>query len=248
MSAGIPEKFKVDFSRYSVDMCAQAFGRLLSQFRASPVLKQFLAAFIKNGPEWAYKQIIAQQEANTLYMATGTNLDAIGRIVGQFRTIYRYDESRWMFSDRAGQGADQVNVWVQGAEIGNRKPAADPDYRRLILAKIVCNFTRFASLPELAYIARFATGETVSWRRVGMMECEIYVRSQISRSNLEFLTHRETNTECDDQYMFPYPATLNLSRVVFMPRNPFFADREGGQQCDAGYVAVSRDLSEGDQL
>lgn len=227
-------------------MVEKAFTRLLSQFQASPVLKQFIAAFIRNGPQWVYDEIIKQQEANTLYLAGGNNLDAIGRIVGQPRDGYRYDESRWFFADRPGQGADQGYVWVNGASLSSREPARDSEYRQLILARIACNFNRFSSLPELAYLARFVTGETASWRCVGPMECEILVSAGISVNKLKVLTRRVTTPFCDDVYMFPYPATLNLTRIVFMRSPAFIADRGGGHQADAGYVAVSREIRPSD--
>jgi hypothetical protein len=241
MSAGIPYKFKIDFSGYGRDMVAKAWSRMLSQFWASPVMKDFVAALIKNGPEWAYREIVKQQEANTLYMAEGENLDAIGRIVGQPRVPYQYDDSMWFTPDRPGQGFDQAPFWVQNAPMAGNEPATDPEYRQMILARIVCNFNRFSSLPEMAYEVEFATGRKVSWRRVGPMECEIIVQGNISRSHLDVLTRKKTTTECDDIYWVPYPATLNLTRVLFLPvRKPFIFDRRDGHQFDAGYCAVSR--------
>lgn len=244
MSAGIPDKFRIDFSRYARDMTAKAHSRLLSQFKASPVLKQFLAAFVRGGPQWAYDEIVRQQEANTLHQAAGENLDAIGRIVGQPRNPYRYDDSRWLFADRAGQGADQAPAWVRGAALASYEPVADGEYRMLILARIICNFNRFSSLPEMAYFSRFALNEAVSWRRVGPMECEILVHAGIARNKLEMLTRYTITTFADDIWMFPYPATINLTKVVFVPRKPFIADRVDGHQADAGYAAVARELTE----
>lgn len=240
--SSIPEKFKVDFSGSARDMVEKAFSRLLIQFQASPVLKQFVAAFIRNGPQWVYDEIVKQQEANTLYLAEGNNLDAIGRIVGQGRDGYRYDDSRWMFSDRVGQGADQGYAWVQGASLSSRELARDNEYRQMILARIACNFNRFSSLPELIYLARFVTGETVSWQWTGPMECMLLVRTGISVNKLEMLTRRVTTTYADDVYSFPYPATLNLTQVMFVPERAFIADRGAGHQADAGLAAVARKL------
>lgn len=242
MSSGIPEKFKIEFGGYARDMTEKAFSRLLSQFQASPVLKDFLAAFVENGPQWAYEQVVKQQEANTLYAAAGFNLEAIGRIVGQSRLPYRYDESRWFAADRPGQGADQAFVWVQGAPLTSNVPAADPEYRQMILARIVCNFNRFSSLPEMAYEVKFTTGETVSWRRTGPMECEVLVHSGIARWKLESLLRHAGTTECDDVWLYPYPATLNLNGIIFVPRTPFIADRGDGHQADAGFAAVGRGI------
>lgn len=242
MSAGIPEKFKIDFSRYGRDLVAKAWSRMLSQFWASPVMKGFVEALIRNGPQWAYDEIIRQQEANSLYMAAGENLNAIGRIVGQPRVPYQYDDSRWFFFDRAGQGFDQEPWWVEGAPMTGHIPAQDPQYRRMILARIACNFCRFSSAPEMAYLVEFATGQRVSWRRTGPMECEVMVSGDIPRSILDMLTLTKTTTECDDIYMIPYPATLKLSKAVYLPDTPFIFDRGDGHQFDAGHWAVERSL------
>lgn len=242
MSSGIPQKFMIDFSGYERDLVLRAWSRMLSQFWGAPVMKAFVETLITNGPQWAYDEIVKQQEANSLYMAEGDNLDAIGRIVGQPRTPYRYDDSRWLFADRPGQGADQAPAWVTGASLTGNTPASDVEFRQMILARVACNFSRFSSAPEMAYLVEFATGRTASWRRVGPMECEIIVSGAISRTHLEVLTRCATTTGCDDIFAFPYPATLNLSAVTFLPRKPFIADREDGHQNDAGYAAVSRKL------
>lgn len=243
MSAGIPRKFEIDFSRYAKDMSAKAWTRMLAQHWASPVLRQFIAAFIESGPLWAYDEIVKQQEANSLYRAEGFNLEAIGRIVGQPRIASRYDESRWFSADRPGQGADQAFVWVRNAPLVSNTPAGDAEYRQMILARIVCNFNRFSSLPEMAYAVRFTTGETVSYRRIGPMEVELLVRAGISRVRLETIIRRSGTVQCDDVFVLPYPATINLKRVLYVPARAFISDRGNGHQADAGSVAVGRDLN-----
>ena len=242
MSAGIPEKFRIDFSAYGRDLVRQAWSRMLSQFWASPVMKAFVAALIRNGPQRAYDGIVRQQEANTLFRAEGFNLDAIGRIVGQPRVPHRYDDSKWFTPDRAGQGFDQAPFWVWNAPVTGNQPATDPEYRRMILARIACNFCRFASGPEMAYLADFALGRKAGWRRVGPMECGILVEGTVSRTHLDILTRSGTTTAADDVFAIPYPATLNLSAVTFLPKSPFIFDRGGGHQADAGAFAVSRKL------
>lgn len=244
MSAGIPEKFKVDFSMLkSVDMVSLALTRLLSQHWNFPVLKQFVSALVRAGPEETYKKIVETMEAQTLYMAQGTDLEAIGRIVGQPRIPYQYDDSRWFYFNRPGQGFNQAPWYVSGAPMTGNTPAGDPQYRRMILARIACNFCRFSSVPEMAYLIEFATGQKVSWRRVGPMEAEILVSGSISRSVLDTVTLTKTTTECDDIFMVPYMATLNLTRVIFLPTKPFFFNRGSGHQFNAGKWSVGRALA-----
>ena len=244
MSAGIPEKFRVDFTGLKkADLAAPAMTRLLSQHWNSPVLKAFVAALIREGPEATYRRIVATMEAQTLYLARGEDLEAIGRIVGQSRVPYRYDDSTWFFFDRPGQGFDQAPWCAEGAPLIANVPAGDPQYRRLILARIACNFCRFASVPEMAHLAEFVTGQKASWRRVGPMAAEILVSGAISRSSLDVLTRTTTTTAGDDIYLVPYMATLNLARIVFLPAAPFIFDRGGGHHFDAGAWAVEREVS-----
>ncbi len=240
MSANIPEYFKVDFTQYSKDMTAEAMQRILSQFDGSEVLKQFLGVFIKEGPQYVYDEIIKFQEANSLYMAKGVNLDAIGRIVGQPRVPYALDDTKWFFTDRAGQGIDQAPAWCSPAPLTSTKPANDGDYQMMILARIACNFCRFSSLPELQYLAEFVTGEKVTWRRVGPMEAEIIVRYGISLSKLHMLTKFTTTTFADGIPMIPYPATLNLTSAMYMLGDRVFrTDRGDGWQIDAAPITMS---------
>lgn len=240
MSANIPDTFKVDFSIYAKDMTSKAVSRMLAQFHNSPVFKDFIAAFIQNAPQYVYDNIIAMQEENSLYMAEGENLDAIGRIVGQPRVPYQFDDSRWFFTDRIGQGIDQAPAWCSPAPLTSTQPASDGEYRMMILARIACNFCKFASHSELQYLAKFVTGEDVSWRWTGPMEGELMVRHGISRSKLGYLTKFTTTTTADDIPMIPYPATFRLSSVMYKlsPRS-FRTDRGDGWQIDAAPITMS---------
>lgn len=243
MSAGIPDTLKIDFSPLkNADLVSQALSRLLSQHWRSPVLKQYIEALIEAGPEETYKKIVDMMESQTLYMARGKDLEAIGRIVGQPRIPYQYDESSWFISDRQGQGSDQGLAWIEGAPLIGNIPAADPQYRQMILARIACNFCRFSSVPEMAYLVKFITGHNVSWRKTGPMEADVIVNANVPRTVLDIVTKTKTTTECDDIYMVPYMATLRISGVIFAPDNPFISDRGDGYQGDAGYAAVTRIL------
>ncbi len=240
MSTNIPDYFKVDFTEYSKDMTAKAMSRMLAQFNGSYVLQQFIAAFIENGPQYVYDEIIKFQESNSLYMAEGENLDAIGRIVGQPRVPYAFDDGKWFFTDRAGQGIDQAPIWVMNAPLTSTDQATDDEYRMMILARIACNFCRFSSYPEMQYLAKFVTGETVSWRRVGPMEVELIVRYGISRSKLGVLTKFATTTFVDDSPMIPYPATLRLTSAMYtLPGRMFRTDRLDGYQIDSAPISMS---------
>ncbi len=240
MSSGISEQFKVDFSIYEKDMSEKAISRILTQFHNSPVLQESLKAFIKNAPQYVYDEILKFQEANSLYMAEGENLDAIGRIVGQPRIPYQFDDSRWFFMDRGGQGFDQGLFWCSPAKLIGTTPANDAQYRMMILARIACNFNRFSSRPELQYLSQFVTGEKVSWAVTGPMEAQIIVRVGISLSKLGYLINFTTNTLADDIPMIPYPATLKITSIMYKPQpREFRFDTEDGHQFDEGKFALS---------
>lgn len=244
--SSIPDVFRVDFTPYGRDLVNQALSRTLSWYKHSPVFQQYLADLVQNGPQEIYDKILIFMIANTLYYAEGEDLDAIGRWVGQPRIPFQYDDSLWFSTDRPGLSFDQAPAWVTGAPMSGVTPATDDQMRFMILARIASNHVRFASIAELTYIVKFLTGEDVSFETVGPMEATVYVRAEASRTTIELLTNFNTTTEADDIPMVPYPATLNIRSIVFIPGNGlkmFTTDRADGYQIDAGLATVEVPLN-----
>lgn len=233
----IPASFKVDFSPQRKDLVAQALSRLLTQHYDKCVLRQFVVAIMEEVQE-LYDALIDLQERRTLYMAEDENLNGLGRIVGEARTPYQYDENRWLFTDRINQRVDSANVWCSGAPFASFVPVGDPQYQINILARIIKNHTLVASVPELERLAHLVTDTWVSWEKTGPMQVAIVVPSTISATAYGMLLRTVTDNRVDEAYMLPYPATLSFSSVVTYVPDKFFCADRARQQCDAARCAI----------
>lgn len=233
----IPESYRVDFTAYRVDLVQEGLDRMLGQFVPSCMLRQFVAVFLRQCQE-LYDAALDVLELRTLYSAGDENLDALGRIVGESRTAYRYDEKSWMYSDRDGQGADQIAVWCVNAPLGVLVTIMDNEYRASILARILSNHTLTASVPELAKIARALTGYDISFEKTGPMQVRILVPNNISQTALALFTNSVTSALADNKYSMPYPATLSISEVLVFAEQYFAADRPYPRVTDVAPVSV----------
>lgn len=239
----IPEFYKVDFSPWRKDLVEAALKRLLSQHYDKCVLRQFTAAIMAE-VQTLFDALLDLQERRTLYQAEGATLDAIGRIVGEPRKPYSYDEQRWMFADRQDQSPDSTYDWCLGAPFAAFLPVGDEQYRMNILARIVKNHTLTASVPEMERLTRLLIGSQVSYEKTGPMQVGIIVPSTLSQTGYAILTQASSDRRADNAYMLPYPATLNLSGLsVYVPNTFFCADRDERQRGDCAPCAVSLPLT-----
>ena len=234
----IPEFYKVDFSPYRKDLIEQALGRMLSQHYDKCVLRQFVAAIMDEVQE-LYDAVLDMQEQRTLYEAEEENLNALGRIVGESRNPYQYDESRYMFADRINQRPDSSFVWCLNAPFSAFIPVEDEQYRVNILARIFKNHTLVASIPEMERLTYLLTDSLVSYEKTGPMQVTVVVPATISATAYNILTLARTDQRADDAFMLPYPATLWFSGIViYVPDKFFCADRANEQRCDHAPCAV----------
>lgn len=240
----ISERYKVDFSPHRKDLIEQALSRMLSQHYDKCVLRQFVAAIMEEVQE-LYDALIDVQERRTLYMAEQENLNALGRIVGEPRAPYQYDESRWMFADRINQRVDTASVWCMGAPFAAFIPAEDPQYRINILARIIKNHTLVASVPEMERLTYLLTDSLVSYEKTGPMQVAVVVPSTISATAYNMLIKNTTDTRVDEAFMLPYPATLSFSGIVTYVPGTFFCPDRAQQQCDAASCAVGVPITTG---
>ena len=234
----IPAFYKVDFSPYRKSLIEQALGRMLSQHYDKCVLRQFVAAIMLEVDE-LYDAIIDMQEQRTLYEAVEYNLDALGRIVGEPRAPYQYDESRWMFADREAQRPDRTVVWCLYAPFAAFLPVDDGQYRMNILYRIIKNHTLVASIPEIEYLTYLVAETLISYEKTGPMQVTVLVPSTISATAWNILTQAHSDMRADDIFVFPYPATIWFDGTVFYVPDPWFCpDRTNEQRCDQAHVAV----------
>ena len=217
----LPRTFEVDFSAYAIDLVGQALGRMLSQHYDKCVLRQFVAAFIDECQE-LYDACIDMQRMRTPYEAQEENLNGLGRIVGEPRTPWMYDESGWMFFDRQGQSFDQVPMWCIGGPLGTTVMVDDIQYRMNIIVKAIKNHTLTSSIPELLDLIQLAFGVDISFEKTGPNQVKLIVPASIFMTQLILLTKAHNNLRVDNEWYMNYPATLDIGQVVMFGPPGFF--------------------------
>ena len=233
----LPRAFQVDFTPYRKDLVEQALSRILSQHYDKCVLRQFVAAFGDECQE-LYDACIDMQEMRTPFEAEGENLNALGRIVGEPRAPWVYDESGWTFFDRQGQGADQTLVWCIGGPMGVSVIVEDSQYQMNIIVKAIKNHTLTSSVPELQDLIDVAFDQFVSFEKTGPNEVKIIVPASISMPRLVALTRAQDNMRVDNEFYMNYPATLDISQVMMFAPGGFLIFDTEGRGVDQAPVAV----------
>lgn len=215
-----------DISVDTIDLQDRAASRLLWQFRRSPILLSILHALVEE-IQAAIDMLLDIQRLRMPEAATGENLDAIGRIVGQDRILIDYSERVWMRPDTANQGPDIAPVWTSGAPRYESAAADDWLYRILIKAKIYRNFCRYGSILEIQSAALRAFGVNISFQD---NSTSLLVQSDIALHILGFLTGERTDSRVDSYFLPPYPATMRIDKTMFLfGTSTFRPDREGGE-------------------
>lgn len=221
----IPKSYEVLFDGVRFDLIGQGLQRMLSQFFDKCVLRQFFAVFLQEAQE-LYDACIDMQEARTLYAAEGEILDALGRIVGQDRGLWQYDDFSWFFFDRQGQGFDQVPMWCLYAPTSIRQESDDNIYKQNIIGKIHKNHTLTGSLPEVQARVSEVMDAGISFEKVGPNRVKIIAPSTLSTTQLQLLLLSYTDRRVDDGYYLPYPVTLDFDGLmIYVPGDFLIYDR-----------------------
>lgn len=215
---------------------------MLDVFGDACTLRQFVAVLLQEVQE-LYDAAVEVQKARTLYDATDSRLDGIGRIVGEDRNTWHYSEDGYFHFDIQGEGFEQLPWWCINAPLETYIPVEDSVYKLNILARIIKNHTLVASVPELIRFIKLLLNIDVSFLKFGPNTVCLVVPESIDKNSLMYLTIKVSDTRVDDSYRMPYPATLNLCDVIyFLPEgddiNPFFFDRDEPFQWDNGYFGI----------
>ena len=191
----------------------RAIQRILIQFRKSPVLIDLLAAFVNE------VQVLLDATIQVIKMrgpanAAGEQLDGIGRIVGQLRTVINFDTIAWFIPDRLYQGSDQAPAWVKNAPLANNVEADDAWFRQLIEAKVSRNFIRWASVPEIQQFCQYAFGIDVSIRRIDHMTIQIIIPDDTGLNTMNAMNQFVSNDLAESTYLLPFAAGVYVSSVL----------------------------------
>lgn len=124
-------------------------------------------------------------------------------------------------------GFDRAPFWVTGAVRGKYIDVDDEQYRVDVINKAIKNHTLVGSLQEVQSYIKRVTGLDVSFEKVGPNQVRLYVPSNISQTSLLRITRGFTDGRVDDGWYVPYPATLNIVEIVYLPAGGWFIfDRE----------------------
>jgi len=222
----------------TIDLAERATERTLLQFRNSSVFLDVLQAFIQE-VRFLQNAIIGVINQRGIADAFGENLNAIGRIVGQGRTIFNYSQIAWFTPDTSLLGCDQAPAWVEGAYTAGQYIADDVWYRELISAKIFRNFSRYGSVPEILQVIKQALNFDVSFYRTGPMEAQLIVNQHTPQWIINFILGMVNDTHIEGVPFSPFPATLHVFDILYAPTNSFTPDINDGCQADAGVLAVA---------
>lgn len=207
----------VDFTPYDINFTENIDTTILSQFYKSSVLKQVIGAFAAEAQE-LYDAITDMRKRRCILYADGINLEAIGRIVGQDKVQYTYDDSMYFIPDTENQSCDQGIAYVQNAPLADVLEPDDNTYRTQILGRIQNNMNRFSSVPEFISQASISLGIPVSVDIIAPAKVNIVVTDAASATDQYMLTLKRNSVTTEDSYYFPYPAGINISGIVV--RNP----------------------------
>lgn len=205
----------VKIEQPTVDLSERATSRTLLQFRKSSVFLNVLQSFVAeiNRLQGAIVEAINKRGVAE---ATGVNLDAIGRIVGQDRTVLDFSELPWFTPDDETLACDMAPAWVTGAATGGSYAADDVWYRELIAARIFRNFTMYSSVYEIQTVLKEALDVDVSFERVGPMEIEVIVNQYTPLWVINFIIRILTDPYTETVMFAPFAATTRLVSISYL--------------------------------
>lgn len=225
----ISSKYKVDFSRYVQDFETLAYSRLLYQFKNSELLKRLVYAFIRE-VQVLYDTIIELMQKRTIYDAYNYNLDAIGRIVGQFREPLDILTDVWFTPDTDDLCADIGLAYVTGGVYYAGSSIPDDFYKLEVLARVFSDMNQYSSVPELQNAIKEVFGINASFVNLSNepMAVDIYVDRKLTPFERGFFTAAHRNLSVEHAYFLAWPAGLRINSVIEVARKYGHGDYGSG--------------------
>ena len=201
-----------------IDYLAEGRGRVTEQFKNKPVFDAFLKLVMDylNELQIVYKDLMQLRSINT---ATGAQLDLIGNIVGQPRTLVNYNAFPYFGFDGA-TGAEPFGTLSDSTvggvfrsrlqEEGSSATVDDETYRFIIKARIIANSTR-ATPQAIIDGLNFITGNTTS-RLVEQPNAHVTLEIQNTLTDFQryFLTGLSSQGS-----IVPVPISVAVEYVFF---------------------------------
>jgi len=191
--------------------------RVLRQFSKSPVFQQTLIQ-LASEIQVLSSAIQGILDGRILETATGIQLDIIGRIVGQGRSIpyYVIRSPDWFTPDLTSFDLDSVWMWVKNGVDGDSHSMTDLEYRDMIKAKIYRNRCKVGSAAEIMTYAQMALGIPVSAVALPLGDIEIQVPIGTPMWKVLWAKRFITDNRGDVIPVMPYPCTSLVTTVTYI--------------------------------
>ena len=206
------------------NLLSEARDRLLWQFKNSENLCKFIMLFVDQAQE-IYDLTIDAQEQRTLAIATGSQLDVIGELIGQERVgitsilgLFGFydDDTAESFSENGVGGGRFIEL--NESATGPRY-LEDSEYRRYIIGKIYKNHLRGATATELALIATTILDSVTKCQLIdvgnsGNVMYYFYAPDGITRDDELLITSVKNDARSEKQRIITAGAGINISSYV----------------------------------
>lgn len=210
----------ITFDQYKVDTIVLACQRLLTQYKDSVGIQNFLAALTEQ-----------TQDLNDIEMtvfigrclenAIGVQLDIIGRIVGIERPVVSGEDILYFQWDAepAQYWDAESGWWISTAPESGNVPVSDGIYRRFIVGKIFKNQVTGGTIPEILAFIKIVFSVDASITPVDgeMMAIDITVASTIDPSLVPLLSSRRGDDNVENEYFLPIPSGVRINDVTVLP-------------------------------
>lgn len=210
----------IRFDQYKLDLIGLGQERLLSQYKNSVGIQNFIAAMTQQTQDLNdIEQTVFL--GRCLENAVGVQLDIIGRIVGLERPAVAGDEILYFQWDASpAQYWDaQSGWWISTAPTSGTVPVSDAVYRRFIVGKIFKNQVTGGTIPEILVFIKIVFSVDASITPVDgeVMAIDIKVSSNIDPAVVGLLSAIRSDDNVENEYFLPIPAGVRINSVTVLP-------------------------------
>lgn len=201
-----------------IDYLPQGRGRVTQQFKDKPVFDAYLKLALDalNEIQNVYKDIMQLRSIDT---ATGVQLDQIGNIVGQSRTLVNYNAFPYFGFDGAASAETFGTISdstvggvfrsVNQSE-GSSSSVGDETYRFLIKARIIANTTRATPEAIIAGLNFITSNTTTALVEQGNAHITVEVQNTLTDFQKYFLRGLS-----EQGSIIPIPISVTSTYVFF---------------------------------
>lgn len=245
---------QIDYSYLDKDLLNEAHARLLWQFRNSPNICEYLTALFTE-VQFLFDTAIDVLDKRQLAKATGEQLNVIGRIVGQDRTVIAAGESLFGFADDST--AYGFSELVGGIPIGGgrflelgepetgSRSLTDYEYRQFIVAKILRNHMETASACELQQIANIILTSVVRTQVVTVAPAVISYFFEapggMTPDDIAVITSSISDFNADEQRIITAGAGIGIDCFYQQTDDTVFGFADDPDPATAGFSEIEVD-------